>query len=176
MHITPTDFDETFLIQLRPHIDERGSFTRVFSQDIFRKHGLGISFPEHSVARNTRIGVLRGLHYQAEPYGEVKVIRCAVGHVFDVLVDMRPSSKTFGRWISFDLDAAKNEMLYVPAGIAHGYQTLSDISQIEYLISEIYNPATSCGIKWNSEALAIPWPIADPILSDRDRSHPAFIP
>ena len=174
MEIARTAFEDVFLIALRPLKDERGSFARVFSADTFRDHGLCTSYPEHSAACNLKRGILRGLHYQVAPYGEIKVIRCTFGRIFDVLVDIRPTSSTFGQWLSFELDAENPQMLYVPAGIAHGYQTLSDISHIEYLISEPYHAESVSGIKWDSAELAIRWPIADPILSERDRSHPLF--
>ncbi len=176
MNIARTNFEGVFLIELQPHVDERGSFTRVFSLDVFRTNDLCTSYPEHSVAQNGKLGVLRGLHYQASPYDEVKVVRCSLGRVFDVLVDLRPSSKTYGQWLSFLLDAAKQELVYVPAGVAHGYQTLSEISHMEYLISEKYHPEAARGIRWDSETLAIPWPIANPVMSDRDRTHPIFLP
>lgn len=174
MRFRETPLAGVLVADLEPHADERGSFTRVWSFDAFEQQGLCTAYPEHSVARNVRRGVLRGLHYQAEPHAETKVIRCVAGTVWDVLVDLRPDSPTHGRWTSFELDGARMQLLYVPPGIAHGYQTLSPVSELHYMISARHEPSASRGIAWNSPQLAIAWPLPDPILSERDRRHPEF--
>lgn len=175
MRFTPAELDGVYVVELQPHSDSRGSFTRVFSVDAFAREGLCTEYPEHSIARNVRRGIIRGLHYQSDPHAETKIIRCTRGTVWDVLVDVRPNSRSYGRWMALELDGDVLRLVYVPTGIAHGYQTLSEFSELEYLISARHAPHASRGWRWDSSALGIAWPVADPILSDRDRGHPAFV-
>ena len=174
-------FEETSLsgvvtVSLEERADSRGSFTRIYAFDDFAKAGLCTFYPEFSVAKNTRRGVLRGMHYQTEPHAETKVIRCVRGQVYDVLVDLRRDSPTYGKWADFHLDGERPRLLYVPAGCAHGYQSLTEYSELEYLISARYQPSASAGIHWASASLAIRWPIAEPTLSERDSALPPFEP
>jgi dTDP-4-dehydrorhamnose 3,5-epimerase len=155
--------------------DERGWFVRVYDEDAFAARGLCTSFPHHGEARNARAGTIRGLHWQSDPYGETKVIRCVRGAAFDVLVDVRPASSTYGEWASFALAAETPRGLYVPPGIAHGYQTLSDDTEFHYLLSERYHPEAARGIAYDSSELAIPWPQAVSVISERDRALPPFV-
>ncbi|MGH7746826.1 MAG: dTDP-4-dehydrorhamnose 3,5-epimerase family protein, partial [Candidatus Dormibacteria bacterium] len=172
LRFSPTPLVGVLLVQLDSNVDERGSFIRTFSLDEFAEHGLCISYPEHSIARNSSRGVLRGLHYQVAPYAEVKIIRCSSGRIFDAVVDLRKESASYRHWATFELDAEHPQLLYLPVGVAHGYQTLSDTSEVEYLISERYRPDAARGIRWDSSTLCLPWPISDPIVSERDRTHP----
>jgi len=155
--------------------DERGWFVRVYDEDAFAERGLCTAFPHHAEARNARRGTIRGLHWQRVPYGETKVIRCTRGAAFDVLVDVRPDSTTFGEWAAFDLSADGSSGLYVPPGIAHGYQTLTDDTEFHYLLSERYRPEAASGIAYDSPQLAITWPLAPVAMSERDRELPPFL-
>jgi dTDP-4-dehydrorhamnose 3,5-epimerase len=155
--------------------DDRGWFVRVYDEDAFAERGLCTVFPHHAEARNTRRGTIRGLHWQRDPHGETKVIRCTRGAAFDVLVDVRPGSATFGHWAAFDLSADAASGLYVPPGIAHGYQTLADDTEFHYLLSERYRREAAAGIAYDSPELAIAWPLAPGTVSQRDRDLPAFV-
>lgn len=167
-----TAIDGTYLIELDPHVDARGSFVRVFEEEDFRNLGLRTRFPHHNLAHNKRRGTLRGLHYQTPPWGEVKVVHCLQGAIFDVLVDIRPDSPTARTSETFHLSAQRPTLLYVPEGVAHGYQTLQDDSTIHYLMGAIYRPDQQRGIAWDEPLLGIEWPLPDPILSEKDRAHP----
>jgi dTDP-4-dehydrorhamnose 3,5-epimerase len=155
-------------------LDARGVFTRLFDRDAFAARGLVTEFPQHSYVTNVARGVLRGLHYQVSPHEETKVIRCARGSVYDVLVDIRPTSASYGCWEAFELNGDDLVQLYVPAGIAHGYQALTDDAAMHYLISTEYVAEAARGIRYDSPSLAVTWPVETKILSERDRSHPVF--
>ncbi len=155
--------------------DERGWFVRVYDEDAFAVRGLCTAFPHHAEARNARAGTIRGLHWQTDPFGETKVIRCVRGAAFDVLVDVRPTSPSYGAWAGFDLSADVPRGLYVPPGIAHGYQTVTGDTEFHYLLSERYHPEAALGIAYDSPELAIPWPQAASVISERDRALPPFV-
>jgi dTDP-4-dehydrorhamnose 3,5-epimerase len=173
MRIDPTPLTGAFVIALEPAEDERGFFARAFDAEAFATRGMAREFPQCSLSFNRRKGTLRGLHYQAPPNMEDKLVRCVRGAVFDVIVDLRAGSKTFGRWFGTELSAENRLALYVPKGFAHGFQTLMDASELYYQISVPYVPNGSRGLAWDDPALAIAWPdAAGAILSDRDRTHP----
>lgn len=155
--------------------DNRGWFVRVYDERAFAEQGLCTAYPEHSEARNPARGTIRGMHWQREPYGECKVIRCTRGAVYDVLVDVREDSPTFGRWAGFELREEIPGGLYVPPGIAHGYQTLENDTELHYLISTPFRPAEARGIAYDSAALAIPWPLPVTVISERDRALAPFV-
>lgn len=161
-----------FRIKTESHIDERGRFSRTFDADIFRANGLETNFIQRSVSFNIKHGTLRGLHWQADPHGEIKTVRCTRGAVFDVLVDLRKGSATFGKWYGEELTPDAPAMLYIPKGCAHGFQTLADASEIYYEISATYAPHAARGVRYDDPALAIKWPLPNPIISDRDRQLP----
>jgi dTDP-4-dehydrorhamnose 3,5-epimerase len=161
-----------FRIHLEHIADNRGFFARTFCADEFRSHGLVTQFVQHSVSFNARKGTLRGLHYQADPYAETKLVRCTAGAVFDVLVDLRRSSPTFGRWHAEMLTADNHVILYVPPGCAHGFQTLEDGSELYYEIAPAYVPSAARGLAFNDPALGIAWPLPNPIMSVADQSRP----
>ncbi len=175
MRIEPSVLDGVFTIAYERCHDERGWFVRVYDEAVFRERGWCTSFPEASEARNVRRGTIRGLHYQRPPYAEVKVIRATRGVVYDVLVDCRPGP-SYGRWeaIELDADAEVPRAVYVPVGIAHGYQTLTDDAELHYLLSSPYVPAAATGVRFDSPALAIPWPLPPVAISARDRAFPLF--
>ncbi len=161
-----------YLIEPELLHDERGFFARVFCQQEFELRGLSTHFVQCSISHNARKGTLRGMHYQAAPHEEAKLIRCTRGAIYDVIVDLRRDSPTFRRWAAVELTAENRFMLYVPQGLAHGFQTLCDDAEVFYQISEFYHPEGARGIRWNDRGLAISWPLADPIMSQRDADFP----
>ena len=173
MRLTPAELDGVWLVDLERVVDERGWFVRVYDEDVFAQAGLCTAYPQHGEARNARRGTVRGLHFQAAPHAEVRLIRCTRGAAYDVLVDLR-SGPGYGRWQAFDLRADVPRALYAPAGVAHGYQTLEDDTEMHYLISARYVPTAAAGIAFDSAALAIPWPLPLAVISDRDRALPPF--
>ena len=161
-----------YLIEPELLHDERGFFARVFCQQEFELHGLSTHFVQCSISHNARKGTLRGMHYQAAPHEEAKLIRCTRGAIYDVIVDLRRDSPTYRRWAAVELTAENRLMLYVPQGLAHGFQALCDDVEVFYQISEFYHPEGARGIRWNDRSLAISWPLADPIVSQRDGGFP----
>ena len=163
-------------IRLERVRDERGWFVRTFDGAAFAAAGLATRWALAGEAVNALAGTLRGLHFQRSPHDEIKLIRCTRGAVYDVLADVRPDSPTYGRWDAFELRDDRDEALYVPAGIAHGYQTLCDDAVVHYLISAPYAPDAAAGFRYDSPSLAIPWPLAVTVVSERDRALPPFEP
>lgn len=174
MKFVATPLAGAFVIELERIADERGFFARSFCEDEFRRAGLETSFVQCSVSYNARKGTLRGMHYQRPPHAEAKIIRCTRGAIHDVIVDVRPSSPTYGQWFATELSAENYRMLYVPKEFAHGFQTLVDGSDILYMMSERYHPEVSGGLRWNDPRLGIRWPLPEPILSPRDAGYPDF--
>jgi dTDP-4-dehydrorhamnose 3,5-epimerase len=169
---TPTALEGVWQIDLERRTDPRGHFARSFCAEEFAAHGLPPGFVQCNVSFNTRRGTLRGLHWQAEPHPEGKLVRCARGAIFDVAVDLRPGSPTLHRWVGAELTARNGRALFIPPGFAHGFQTLADDSEVFYQMTEAYHGALSRGARWNDPAFAIAWPLPDPILSERDLIHP----
>jgi dTDP-4-dehydrorhamnose 3,5-epimerase len=173
MRIEPTPLAGAALIALEPAEDERGFFARAFDADAFAALGMASHFAQCSFSFNHRKGTLRGLHYQAPPIMEAKLVRCVRGAVLDVIVDLRAASQTFGQWWGTELSSDNRRAVYVPEGFAHGFQTLADASELFYQISVPYAPEAARGLAWDDPALDIEWPdIAGAITSDRDRAHP----
>jgi dTDP-4-dehydrorhamnose 3,5-epimerase len=168
----PTELEGTVLIEPMVHADERGFFLETFRRDVWAEHGVEIDVVQHNHSRSTR-GTLRGLHFQTEP-GQAKLVRCARGSIFDVAVDLRRDSSTYGRWEGQLLDDESHRQLYVPIGFAHGFVVLSDVADVAYLCSSTYDPATEAGIAWDDPDVGVDWPIADPLVSERDRGAPAL--
>jgi len=154
--------------------DDRGFFARTFCRREFENHGLSSELVQCSSSFNRKRGTLRGMHYQVKPYEEAKLVRCTAGAVYDVIVDLRPAPPRFRRWLAVELSAANRRMLYIPAGFAHGFQTLEDASEVFYQVSQYYSEDYARGLRWDDPAIAIQWPLADPILSKRDLTHPCF--
>ncbi len=164
-----------FLIELECLGDARGLFARTFCSNEFAARGLNSAVSQCNVSYNRQRGTLRGLHFQAPPYEESKLVRCTAGAAFDVTVDIRPGSPTFKQWLSVELSAENRRMLYVPEGFAHGFQTLADDTELFYQMSTPYVPEASRGIRWDDPELAIPWPLhAERIISPRDLSLPTL--
>jgi len=166
-----------FLIELDRIEDERGFFARTFCRDEFAEHGLATEIVQANTAFNRRKGTLRGMHFQAAPHEEAKLVRCTRGAVYDVIVDLRRDSPTFTRWVSVELTVENDTMLYVPEGFAHGYQTLEDETETSYLMSQRYEPSSGRGVRWDDPAFGIEWPDeGDRTMNERDRTWPDFSP
>lgn len=172
MKFIETGLDGAFIITPQPITDSRGLFARVFCSEEFAAHGLDCRIVQCNISFNPVKGTLRGLHYQVEPHREVKLVRCTMGGIFDVIVDCRPGSPTHLRWIGVELSAANRTMLYVPKGCAHGYITLCDNTEVFYQVSEFYNPECERGLRWDDPALGIEWPLRPASISQKDRSYP----
>ncbi len=176
MIFTPLPLAGAFLIELERISDERGFFARAWCAEAFTEHGLDASLSQCNISFNARRNTLRGLHWQAAPHQETKLVRCTQGAVWDVIVDLRPTSPTFLRWHAVELDSRNRLALYIPHGFAHGFQTLADDSELFYHMSAPHHPECTRGARWNDPAFAISWPHAAPSLSPRDAKHPAFVP
>jgi dTDP-4-dehydrorhamnose 3,5-epimerase len=163
-----------FVIELEPICDERGFFARAFSTEEFAQRGLVNTFIQSGIAFNPRAGTLRGMHYQAAPHGEVKLVRCTAGAVYDVVIDLRPDSATFRQWTSVELSADNRRTLYIPEGLAHGYVTLTDGAELLYQMSAPHHAPSARGVRWNDPAFGIVWPMAPVVISDRDANYVAF--
>jgi dTDP-4-dehydrorhamnose 3,5-epimerase len=173
MEFVPTDIEGVVIIKPAGAADARGTFFRAFDAPDYALHGLPFSVVQAALSHNGRRGTTRGLHYQASPTPEAKVVGCVRGAIFDVAVDLRPGSPTRGRHVAVTLDG--KDLLHVPPGVAHGFQTLEDECIVSYLISAPYHAELQRGVRWNDPTLAIPWPITDGVLlSTRDRELPFF--
>jgi dTDP-4-dehydrorhamnose 3,5-epimerase len=175
MRFTETPVQGAYLIEPEPQGDERGFFARMWDSAEFAARGLNAAFVQCNNSYSIRRGTLRGLHHQAPPHGEAKLVRCVSGSVFDVLVDVRPGSATFGHWSGACLTAGNRTMVYVPEGCAHGYLTLEDDSEVIYSVTKPYQAGAERGIRWNDPRFRIAWPDAGALtLSDKDRAWPDF--
>jgi dTDP-4-dehydrorhamnose 3,5-epimerase len=173
---TETPVAGAFVIDLEPREDERGSFARTFDAEEFRAHALEHRVVQSSVSVNVRAGTLRGLHYQTAPHGETKLVRCARGAIFDVIVDLREASPAYLRWFSVELSPESGRMLYVPEQVAHGFQTLVDDTEVHYQMGREYVPSHSTGVRWDDPLLGVDWPEAERTISPRDASYPDIDP
>jgi dTDP-4-dehydrorhamnose 3,5-epimerase len=169
---TPTPLAGAFVVELEPQHDERGFFARFFCSREFASHGLETRINQCNLSFNAHAGTLRGLHFQARTDPEAKLVHCVQGALFDVIVDLRRQSPTFLRWFSAELSAENRKSLYVPAGFAHGFQTLAAGTEILYLMSAPYRAEASRGVRWDDEAIAIRWPLAPQHMSSRDLGLP----
>ena len=152
--------------------DERGFFARSYCAEEFAARGLASVMPQSSVSFNARLGTLRGMHYQAQPHAEDKLVRCTAGAIYDVIVDLRPNSPTLRRWFGVELSAANHRSLFVPQGLAHGFITLSDETEVLYMISVPYVRGCERGVRWNDPAIGISWPMTPSTVSARDAAYP----
>ena len=172
MKFTKTSLKDAVVIDLTKHGDARGFFARTFCAETFAREGLVSDFVQANHSANVTAGTLRGMHYQRAPHGEVKLVRCVKGAIHDVIVDLRPESPTYHRWEGFDLDAETGRTLYVPAGFAHGFQTLEDDTHVVYQVSHPYTPGAEGGLRWDDPAFGIRWPRPVSVISDKDASWP----
>jgi dTDP-4-dehydrorhamnose 3,5-epimerase len=177
MRLLETPLPGAFVIELDPIEDQRGWFARTFDRDEFAARGLNPEVVQCNASFNRRAGTLRGLHYQAEPHGESKLVRCVRGAIFDVAVDLRAGSPTYRGWHGVELSAGNGRGFYIPAGLAHGFQTLTDESEVLYQMGHDYVPEAARGVRWDDPAFAIDWPPAPSggrVISERDGGYPDF--
>lgn len=174
MRFVPTPIAGAFVVEPELMEDERGFFARTFCREEFLAHGLNPDLVQCSISFNRRRGTVRGMHYQAKPHEETKVVRCAQGAIYDVLADIRRDSPSFGQWCSVTLTAENHHAVYIPQGVAHGFQTLRDDTEVFYQMSEFYQPMFSTGFCWNDPMFDIVWPEPISLISNRDMSYPAL--
>jgi dTDP-4-dehydrorhamnose 3,5-epimerase len=170
-----TEIPGAYVVRGAPVADERGYFMRAFDQTEFENQGLVTEFVQWSLSFTKRRGTLRGMHLQGEPHAEEKLVRCTRGAIHDVIIDLRPKSPTYCRWLALEMDEESPNMLYVPAGLAHGFQVLEDNTEVAYYISEQYHAEFSRGVRWDDPAFAIDWPLPVSVISERDLSYPDFV-
>jgi len=180
MIFVETKLKGAFIIELEPIEDERGFFARSFCQREFKEHGIDTIFVQCNISFNKKKGTLRGMHYQAAPYEEAKLVRCSKGAIFDVIIDIRPNSATYRQWIGVELTAhcsqltAYYRMLYVPKDFAHGFLTLMDNTEVFYQMSEFFMPEYARGIRWDDPAFGINWPVDVTAISEKDQKYDDF--
>ena len=170
-----TKFKGVFIIEPERLKDRRGFFARTFCKKEFEKHGLNPRIVQCSISLNKKKGTLRGMHYQAFPHQEAKLVSCIRGAIYDITIDLRPDSPTFKQWLAVELTADNHRMLYVPEGVAHGFQTLVDNTEILYQMFEFYYPECARGVRWNDPAIGIQWPFKNCIVSPKDQQYSDFI-
>ncbi|MNO39354.1 dTDP-4-dehydrorhamnose 3,5-epimerase [compost metagenome] len=174
MKIVPMELEGLYLIEPVVHGDRRGYFMESYNEAVLRQHGIHARFVQDNQSLSAEKGVIRGLHYQLPPKAQTKLVRVLAGAIYDVVVDIRPESRTFGKWIGITLSEENKRQLFVPKGFAHGFCTLTPNTQVLYKVDEFYAPEYDRGIRWDDSALRIHWPVSDPVLSDKDRAHPDF--
>jgi len=175
MILTETKLKGVFIIEPEKLEDERGFFARVFDKKALELQELKFNLVEASISLNKKVGTLRGMHYQSGPYSETKLVRCTRGSIFDVIIDLRPDSKTFMKWFGIELNGDNRKTLYIPKGFAHGFITLEDDSEIFYQMDQKYSPESTNGIRWDDKTFDISWPMKPKIISVKDMSWKPFI-
>ncbi len=176
MRFLETKLQGAFLIDPERRADERGFFARVFCVEEFQAQGLETRLVQCSISFNRQKGTLRGLHFQTSPFEETRLVRCTMGAVYDVILDLRPGSSTFKHWLAIELSGENRRMVYIPGGFAHGFLTLADSSEVFYQMSEYYHPEAAQGVRWDDLAFGIQWPIPISLISDKDLSYKDFNP
>jgi dTDP-4-dehydrorhamnose 3,5-epimerase len=176
MKFVETELPGAFIIRIDKLTDERGFFARTWCQREFEKLGLDPAIAQANVSYNRRKGTLRGMHYQVEPYGETKLVRCTQGAIYDVIIDLRPDSCTYRKWIGIELTADNYQMIFVPKMFAHGFQSLADDSVLAYQVGQFYTPVAERGIRYDDAAFNIKWPLEVSSISAKDKSYPDFVP
>jgi len=175
MKFTETKLKGAFIIEIELIKDERGFFARTWCKKEFSEYGLNPNLAQCNISFNKKKGTIRGMHYQDDPYQEAKLVRCTRGSIFDVIIDIRPDSNTFQKWISVELTSTNQKMLYIPEGFAHGFQTLEDNTEVFYQMSEYYHPECARGIRWDDPKLGITWPdVEHRIISGNDLNLQTF--
>jgi len=174
MKFTETELKGGYIIDLQKIEDDRGFFARGWCKNEFEEHGISSNLAQANISFNKFKGTLRGLHYQASPYEEAKLVRCIKGGIFDVMVDLREGSPTYGKWVGAELTAENHRMLLVPEGFAHGFQTLEDDTEVFYQVSEFYTPNAEQGARYDDPVFAIEWPLEVSVISDKDANWAAF--
>lgn len=174
MIFTEAKLRGAYIIDLDRAEDERGFFARSFCQQEFRKHGIDFNIAQCSISFNAGKGTLRGMHYQAAPFEEAKLVSCIKGKIYDVIIDLRKDSATYCQWCALELSERCHKMLYIPKGFAHGFQTLENNSTVFYQISEFYHPECARGIGWDDPIFSIKWPLEVRLISEKDKKHRLF--
>lgn len=175
MIFTETELKGAFTIEPERLQDQRGFFARTWCQREFEVRGLNPRSSQCSISFNYKKGTLRGMHYQAAPHEEAKLVRCTAGSIYDVIIDIRPESPTFKQHFAVVLSAENRKMLYIPEGCAHGFLTIEDNTEVFYQISEFYSPESARGFRWNDPAFGLQWPAEVEVISEKDRQYPDFI-
>jgi dTDP-4-dehydrorhamnose 3,5-epimerase len=176
MKFTETELKGAFIINVERLEDERGFFARTWCRQEFETHGLNPGLAQCNISYNRKRGTLRGMHYQAAPHEEAKLVRCTRGAIYDVIIDLRPGSQTFKRWAGLELNEHNRRMLYIPEGFAHGFLTLRDDTEVFYQMSVPYSAEHARGVRWNDPAFGIQWPEEVSIISDKDSRLTDFLP
>ncbi len=171
MLFTETKLKGAFIIDIAPRQDERGFFARSWCADEFEKHGLNPRLAQCNISFNKKRGTLRGMHYQAEPFPEAKLVRCTLGAMYDVMIDLRQNSPTFKQWLAVELTAQNRRALYIPEGFAHGFQTLADNTEVFYQMSEFYHPECARGVRWDDPAFGVEWALPITTASPQDSAY-----
>jgi dTDP-4-dehydrorhamnose 3,5-epimerase len=171
-----TPLESAFLVELDRHEDGRGFFARTFCETEFSRHGLPTHFPQCNLSHNLRSGTLRGMHFNAAPHAESKLVRCVSGAIYDVIVDLRAGSSTRFEWFGVELSQGNGSALFIPAGFAHGFVTLTDDADVFYHMGEFFHAEAARGFRWNDPKFAIRWPSAPVVISERDATYPDFHP
>lgn len=174
MKFIKTPLPGAFIIEMEPIEDERGFFARTWCMEEFKQKGLSTKISQCSISYNKKMGTLRGMHFQRFPHQEIKVVCCTRGLIYDVIIDLRPKSPTWKQWFAVELSSKNRKALYIPEGMAHGFQTLVDDVDVFYQISKEYYFESADGVRWNDPAFGIKWPIADVIISSRDKCYRDF--
>jgi len=174
MIFTETKLRDTFIIEPEKIGDNRGFFARTFCKKEFKEHGINFEVVQCNVSFNRSKGTLRGMHYQRAPYEEAKLVTCTTGKIYDVIVDLRPDSSTFKKWIAVELSSDNNKSIFIPKGFAHGFQSLTDNTEVFYQMSEFYHPEFACGVRWNDPQFNIIWPYEDITISAKDKNWGNF--
>ena len=174
MKFIKTALEGAYIIEPELLSDERGFFARTYCSNEFAAHGLPLRLVQSSISFNKLRGTLRGMHYQKKPYSEIKIVRCTQGSIYDVIIDLRSESATYSQWFGVELTATNHLALYIPAGFAHGFITLSNDAELLYYMSDFYNPDNACGVRWDDPAFKIDWPISPIVIASRDRMYSSF--
>ena len=175
MIFTQTNLNGLFVIEPERLEDERGFFARTWCEREFESHGLNTRLVQCNISFNKKRGTLRGMHYQETPREEARLVRCTMGAIYDVIIDLRPDSQTYKQWLSEELTVENRKMFYVPEGFAHGFITLEDDTEVFYQMSEFYAPECARGVRWNDPAFGILWPANVAVISERDKQYPDFV-
>ena len=174
MIFTETKLKGAYVVEPKIVEDERGFFARTWDQKEFERIGLNSKLVQCNISFNKKKGTLRGMHYQLSPYQEAKLVRCTRGTIYDVIIDLKPESKTFTEWFGIELSEKNCKMLYIPEGFAHGFQTLQDDAEVFYQMSEFFRPDYARGIRWDDETFQIKWPLKPTVISKKDSSYELF--
>jgi len=174
MKFTETKLKGSYIVEPKLLQDERGSFAEMWRQNEFEKLGLETEFLQANISVSSKKGTLRGMHFQIKPHAQVKLVRCTMGAIYDVIIDLRPESKTYCQWVSVELSAENRTLIYIPEGFAHGFQTLKDNSEVSYQMFQYYNTQAERGVRWNDPHFKIDWPIPVVSISDRDQAYEDF--